>query len=290
MDQHTLYVLLLSGCCTISGFGSHLGLADHSPWFDTRASSPWSSQLQLRDQTRFTNLWLHVHVVWSEDIPLSKQKACYVGEVGIFGNLLRLSITCRPWSSKFNQPLGFSLPSITVADLSENKNVLLNGVKRSFPALWLADLDPLCRFLYFCGQSVVAVIMIDSSKKCNSLVGVEVQSLYVIERHSKQQRQLNIVSIGLTSKNNHSPRVSLQSSAKQCEWPNSWFCGEVDTLFVFSFLTWTPLPQIWFLNRGPARGGPVSLVRILKCPVSVFYQCSRRCRKLDENGLSLSEF
>ena len=43
----------------------------------------------------------------------------------------------------------------------------------------------ICWFLYFCGQSVVAVIMIDSSKKRNSLVGVEVLSPYVIERRSK---------------------------------------------------------------------------------------------------------
>ena len=43
----------------------------------------------------------------------------------------------------------------------------------------------ICRFLYFCGQSVVAVVMIDSSKKRISLVGVEVQSPYVIERRSK---------------------------------------------------------------------------------------------------------
>ena len=63
--------------------------------------------------------------------------------------------------------------SITAAQLLENKNVLLNG-----------NFDPLCPFLYFCGKSVVAVIMIDSGKKRNSLVGVEVQSPYVIERRS----------------------------------------------------------------------------------------------------------
>ena len=45
----------------------------------------------------------------------------------------------------------------------------------------------ICWFLYFCGQSVVAVIMIDSSKKRNSLVGVEVLSPYVIERRSKHR-------------------------------------------------------------------------------------------------------
>ena len=44
--------------------------------------------------------------------------------------LLCLSITCGLWSSKFNQQFCFSLLSITAADLSENKNVWLNGVKR----------------------------------------------------------------------------------------------------------------------------------------------------------------
>ena len=40
-----------------------------------------------------------------------------------------------------------------------------------------------CWFLYFCGQSVVAVIMIGGSKTCKSLAGVgQVQSPYVIER------------------------------------------------------------------------------------------------------------
>ena len=47
------------------------------------------------------------------------------------------------------------------------------------------DFDLLCQFLYFCGQSVVTVVMIDSSKTRNSLVGVEAQSLHVIERRSK---------------------------------------------------------------------------------------------------------
>ena len=45
------------------------------------------------------------------------------------------------------------------------------------------DFDPLCRFLYFCGQLViVAIIMIDSSKTRKLLAGVDVQSPYVIER------------------------------------------------------------------------------------------------------------
>ena len=50
------------------------------------------------------------------------------------------------------------------------------------------DFDPLCRFLYFCGQSVVSVIMIDGSKKHKSLAGVEVQSPYVIERRSNREK------------------------------------------------------------------------------------------------------
>ena len=41
-----------------------------------------------------------------------------------------------------------------------------------------------CWFLYFCGLPIVTVIMIDSSKTCKSLVGVEVQSPCVIERCS----------------------------------------------------------------------------------------------------------
>ena len=37
-------------------------------------------------------------------------------------------------------------------------------------------------------------------------------------------------------------------------------------------------------------GAPMSLVWILKRLVSVFINASRRCRKLNENSLSLSEF
>ena len=39
-------------------------------------------------------------------------------------------------------------------------------------------------FCIFCGHLVVALIMIGSSKKCKSLVGVEVLSPYVIEKRS----------------------------------------------------------------------------------------------------------
>ena len=45
--ERILFESLLSGCCAISGFGRHLGLADHSPRFPLRALSPRSSQLQL---------------------------------------------------------------------------------------------------------------------------------------------------------------------------------------------------------------------------------------------------
>ena len=47
------------------------------------------------------------------------------------------------------------------------------------------DFDPFCQFLYCCGQLIVAVIMTDCSKTGKLLVVFEVQSLYVIERHSK---------------------------------------------------------------------------------------------------------
>ena len=47
------------------------------------------------------------------------------------------------------------------------------------------DFNPLCSFLYFCGQWVITVIMIDDSKTRKSLAGVEVQRPYVIEKHSK---------------------------------------------------------------------------------------------------------
>ena len=59
----------------------------------------------------------------------------------------------------------------------------------------------ICRFLYFCGQSVVAVIMIDSSKKRNSLVGVEVLSPYVIERRSNGERRSTLACWSLISLN-----------------------------------------------------------------------------------------
>ena len=56
----------------------------------------------------------------------------------------------------------FIMPSITAAHLLETKTFGSNGVKRSCSCTVIGN--PLCRFLYFCGQSVVAVIMIDGSK------------------------------------------------------------------------------------------------------------------------------
>ena len=47
------------------------------------------------------------------------------------------------------------------------------------------DFDPLCRFLYFCGQPVVAVILIEGSKTSKLLLEVELPSLYAIEKRSK---------------------------------------------------------------------------------------------------------
>ena len=44
------------------------------------------------------------------------------------------------------------------------------------------------------------------------------------------------------------------------------------------------------MARGGGGGGPISLVWILKRLVSVFVNASRRCLKLNENSLSLSEF
>ena len=43
-------------------------------------------------------------------------------------------------------------------------------------------------------------------------------------------------------------------------------------------------------EEGRGGGGSISLAWILKRLVSVFINASRRCRKLNENSLSLSEF
>ena len=66
------------------------------------------------------------------------------------------------------------------------QNVWLNGVKRSCLCSMIGGVRSTLPILYFCGQSVVTITMIDSSKTCNLLVGVEVQSLYVIVISSVQ--------------------------------------------------------------------------------------------------------
>ena len=52
------------------------------------------------------------------------------------------------------------LPSISAADLLEN-NITFGSVgsRSHVPPLRLADVDPLSRFLYFCGQLVVAIMI-----------------------------------------------------------------------------------------------------------------------------------
>ena len=71
----------------------------------------------------------------------------------------------------------------------KTKRFWLNGFERSslyaviggFPSTLSVSL------FFFCGQPVAVILIIDSSKTRKSLAGVEVQSPYVIERHSKQQ-------------------------------------------------------------------------------------------------------
>ena len=52
IGERLLSVSLLSGCCAISGFGRHLGLADHSPRFHARALNP-AGLVKSRGLTRF---------------------------------------------------------------------------------------------------------------------------------------------------------------------------------------------------------------------------------------------
>ena len=104
----------------------------------------------------------------------------------IQSTLLRLSITSRLWSSKFNQPFCFSLLSITRTDLLENNDVWLNwGQKVMFVRCDRLISIHFVGFCIFRGQVVVFIIMIDGSKIHKSLAGIEVQSPYVIERRSK---------------------------------------------------------------------------------------------------------
>ena len=64
--------------------------------------------------------------------------------------------------------------------LEKQKRLAQRG-KKVVRALWLADFDPLCRFLYFCGRRV---IMIDGSKTHKSLAGVEVRLLFLLQPSS----------------------------------------------------------------------------------------------------------
>ena len=53
LGEHILFMSLLSGCCAISGFGCHLGLAGHSPRFHARAfESRWLSEVPQVDSFR----------------------------------------------------------------------------------------------------------------------------------------------------------------------------------------------------------------------------------------------
>ena len=65
----------------------------------------------------------------------------------------------------------------------ETKSFGSMGSKGHVLALCLEDFDPLCWFLHFCGQPVVAL------KIRQTLVGVEVQSPYLIERCSKSRKR-----------------------------------------------------------------------------------------------------
>ena len=62
----------------------------------------------------------------------------------------------------------------------ENKNVGLVGEMVMFVHCNWLILIHFVSFCILCGQSVVAIIMIDGSETCNSLVGVEVKSPYML--------------------------------------------------------------------------------------------------------------
>ena len=85
------------------------------------------------------------------------------------------------------------------------------------------DFYPLCHFLYFCNLPFVALITIDSSELCKSLVGIEVQSPRVIERDSKK-----------VSENSLTQNYVLLSGHGQNEWRiltlMLWFCRVTVTL------------------------------------------------------------
>ena len=92
-----------------------------------------------------------------------------------FNNMQTLKFKVQPTIMLFTL-------SITAADLLENNNVWLTGVKRSF--------FDFVGFCFFCAQLVVAIIMIDSSKTCKSLVGGAVMIHY-----PRQQNGLKLLRI-----------------------------------------------------------------------------------------------
>ena len=64
---------------------------------------------------------------------------------------LRFSKTRELWSSKANRRLRSLLPSIILALLSENRNLLQWDDEVMVCDLWLVDFDPFCMFLCFKG-------------------------------------------------------------------------------------------------------------------------------------------
>ena len=80
----------------------------------------------------------------------------------------------------------FSLPSVTTADLlRKQKRLAQRGQKVMYLRCdWRISIH-FVSFCIFCGQSAVAVFMIDGGETRKSLAGVEVRSPHVIECRSK---------------------------------------------------------------------------------------------------------
>ena len=97
--------------------------------------------------------------------------------------LLYLSITCGLWSSRFNQSFySFHCHPSLQRTSKITKTFGPMGQKVIFVH---CDWQILIHFVGFCifrSLPVFAIIMIDNSKTCKLLVGVEVQRPYVIER------------------------------------------------------------------------------------------------------------
>ena len=101
-------------------------------------------------------------------------------------NLSSLKLTLKPNMMPFKnmQTLKFKIqPAVTpfidvnhcTRPLRKQKHLAQQGQKvMSVHCFWQISIH-FVGFCIFCGQPVVAVIMIDSSKKCTSLVGVEVR-------------------------------------------------------------------------------------------------------------------